>query len=528
SPQAVFLSLSPADMPGHQPSPSKEKGPPIMKIGQIVSSERRNYKIEQVLGAGGFGQVYKIHVVDDYDKKFALKVEWPDSNPTKNRLKVEIMTFADIDKAPNTVNKTHFTKQVDLGKTRHFVYIVMDLIHASLLDIYVKMLDKKMSHSSTIKIGRQTLEAIAALHECGWIHRDIKPDNFAVGRPPKDNLVYMLDFGIAKNYLDEKGQHRLPRARVAYLGTTWYSSRNSHQHREQSRKDDYEVWCYMMLTFFKYLQFPWANDEDHDILYSKKNRFMTAPEDTEMCMPKRFADVIKLVDRMKYSDVGDVKTINLLLDEVVKAEKIDESLPFDWIGKTMPEREEEREESRKDDDAEKRKRRPSKDRKQEEKRNEKESVEERKRRLEQQLVKIARDEEEARERGRKERKRRSRDRTRDDDDRRRRRRKTTREREEEDDYDEDSEGDYDSEEEEEERRRRKSKDRRRTRSSAADDEPRRKKGGRRRDSRVPVEHRRSRTSERRKKTSRDKSGGSKLEKYGHRKRRSRERDEEFA
>ncbi|GMT21969.1 hypothetical protein PFISCL1PPCAC_13266, partial [Pristionchus fissidentatus] len=78
-----------------------------------------------------------------------------------------------------------------------------------------------------------------------------------------------------------------------------------------------------------------------------KELFMTTPENSGVQMPKRFADVIKLVNRMKYSDVGDVKTINLLLDEIVKDEKIDESLPFDWIGKTMPEREEEREESRK-------------------------------------------------------------------------------------------------------------------------------------------------------------------------------------
>ncbi|GMT21972.1 hypothetical protein PFISCL1PPCAC_13269, partial [Pristionchus fissidentatus] len=405
----------------------------------------------------------------------------------------------------------------------------MDLIHCSLHVIYNGLLGGKMSRSSTIKIGRQTLEAVAALHECGWIHRDIKPDNFGVGRPPKDNVIFMLDFGIAKNYLDEKGQHRVPRARVPYLGTSSYASRNNLDDREQSRLDDYEVWCYMMIEFFKSGQFPWHRAQTKQQNIDMKNAFMTAPETSGLQMPKRFADIVKLVNRMKYSDVGDVKTINLLLDEIVRDEKIDESLPFDWIGKTMPETEEERDESRKDDDAEKRKRRPSKERKQEEKRDERESVEERKKRLERQLVKVYTTGNFPTDIGRKERKRRSRDCTRDDDDRRRRRRRTTRETGEEDDYDEDSEGDYDSEEEEEERHRRRSKNRRRTRSSVADDEPRRKRGGRRRNSRDKVDRRRSRTPHgRRRKTSKEKSGGSKVEKYGRRKRRSRERDEEFA
>ncbi|GMT21970.1 hypothetical protein PFISCL1PPCAC_13267, partial [Pristionchus fissidentatus] len=175
-----------------------------LKIGQIVSSEKRNYKIEQKLGKGGFGQVYKVHVVDDYDKKYAMKVEWPNPDPTMNRLKVEITTFAEVEKAPSTVNKTHFVKQVDLGE------LTIAFYNAARVPITIFKERRSISctsswmPSSAIKIGRQTLEAIAALHECGWLHRDIKPENFAVGRPPKDNVIFMLDFGITKNYLDEK------------------------------------------------------------------------------------------------------------------------------------------------------------------------------------------------------------------------------------------------------------------------------------------------------------------------------------
>ncbi|KAK6051094.1 hypothetical protein COOONC_11402 [Cooperia oncophora] len=76
---------------------------------------------------------------------------------------------------------------------------------------------------------------------------DIKPQNYAVGLAEQQNMVYMLDFGIARKYtVGDTKEVKLPRAKVSFLGTVRFASRACHKNLEQGRKDDLESWIFML------------------------------------------------------------------------------------------------------------------------------------------------------------------------------------------------------------------------------------------------------------------------------------------
>jgi len=95
------------------------------------------------------------------------------------------------------------------------------------------------------------------LHDKGFIHRDIKPDNFVIGLYKKAPIIYMIDFGLAKRYIDAKTHLHIPYSQGKSLtGTARYASVNAHLGMEQSRRDDLESIGYLLIYLFKGI-LPW-------------------------------------------------------------------------------------------------------------------------------------------------------------------------------------------------------------------------------------------------------------------------------
>ena len=94
------------------------------------------------------------------------------------------------------------------------------------------------SLSTTLRLGYQILKGIEAIHDVGFLHRDVKPSNFAVGRTPQTmRHIFMLDFGLARQYTNAAGEVRPPRGAAGFRGTVRYASINAHKNKEMGKEE---------------------------------------------------------------------------------------------------------------------------------------------------------------------------------------------------------------------------------------------------------------------------------------------------
>lgn len=136
------------------------------------------------------------------------------------------------------------------------------------------------------------------LHDKEFIHRDIKPENFLMGVSKKSHIVYSIDFGLAKRYLDPRtGRHILFKENKGMTGTARYASLNAQLGNEQSRRDDLEAVGYMFCYFLRDGNLPWMG------LRAKRSE--KAKLLIEMKRDTKFEDLLKgyhseFIDFMNY------------------------------------------------------------------------------------------------------------------------------------------------------------------------------------------------------------------------------------
>lgn len=92
------------------------------------------------------------------------------------------------------------------------------------------------------------------IHEAGYIYNDLKLDNILVGEcrdypnyKRTQHRIRIIDFGLAKTYIDENGEH-LPKKRERYFrGNMIFASKNAYNLYTQSRRDDLISLCYLLI-----------------------------------------------------------------------------------------------------------------------------------------------------------------------------------------------------------------------------------------------------------------------------------------
>ena len=160
--------------------------------------------------------------------------------------------------------------------------MIIDLLGPSLEDVRSKRVDQRFTLPTVLNIGIKAVsklikvERLEFMHSKSIIHRDIKPDNFLIGLGKKANEIYIIDFGLARRYRDQKTKIHIPyRENKSLVGTARYASINTHLGIEQSRRDDLEGLAYVLLYLVRG-SLPWQGmkgvlpKEKHSAIMEKK------------------------------------------------------------------------------------------------------------------------------------------------------------------------------------------------------------------------------------------------------------------
>src|SRR5215831_12684792 len=164
-----------------------DKVPPKMAVS--IGSQLGSYEITELLGKGGFGEVYRAK-----DKKLkrevAIKI-LPDefsSNPDR------LIRFQREAEVLASLNHPNIAQIYGLEDAEGHSCIAMELVKGETLQARLRR--REIPISETLPIARQIAEALEAAHERGIIHRDLKPGNIMI---TSDGKVKVLDFGLAKS-----------------------------------------------------------------------------------------------------------------------------------------------------------------------------------------------------------------------------------------------------------------------------------------------------------------------------------------
>ncbi|DBB13465.1 hypothetical protein WJX82_005200 [Trebouxia sp. C0006] len=238
---------------------------PVPAKTQVGSSP--TYHVDKRLGKGGFGQVFLGRRVvvrrnsrDTKPHQVALKFEHKTSKGcTSSGTPYEWGIYQNLGEVYG-LPKMHYK-----GKQGDFYIMVMDLLGPSLWDAWnSQSIDMTPQYVACVAV--EAIIILQALHEKGYVHGDVKPENFLLGPPdsPRANKLYVVDLGLATKWRTTGGQHvKYEQKPDDFRGTIRYASVHAHLGRTGSRRDDLESLAYTLMFLLKG-RLPWQGFQGED------------------------------------------------------------------------------------------------------------------------------------------------------------------------------------------------------------------------------------------------------------------------
>ncbi|KAF1770102.1 hypothetical protein GCK72_001920 [Caenorhabditis remanei] len=306
-----------------------------MKPGEEIG---KNWKVVKAIQSDkGFNTIY---VGEHIQKKKLAAIKIERKTETIKMLQFELFVLLTVEKK----NKCkQFCKLFEKGNEKDYNWIAITLCGKSLRTLRKNQPGGKLSVACGLSVAQQCLKGLEELHLLGFIHRNVAPSVFAIGRFSGDNNsemrnIYILDFGFAHQYKNKDGTLKPPSPNPwKYVGSLRHMPRAAFQRVEFSRMEDLEMWFYLSVELVKGC-LPWAHlkkpKEVHD--YQKMCRNGLQMREMLGGLPPEFVDIMQMIDKLSFTDTPNYKEIYGLLTNAILFSGKNE-FPYDWEESEMNE-----------------------------------------------------------------------------------------------------------------------------------------------------------------------------------------------
>ena len=273
-----------------------------MEMGTVIANK---YKLIEKIGNGSFGFVFKAITIKN-GSLVAIKFENYDAK--SKLLKYEAQIYRYLEGGVGIPYIKWFG--VYESESFTFRFMVFDLLGNSLYDL--KHQYKLFTIEQTQKCGYDVIRIIKYIHSMGYLHRDVKPENFLFGIGNESKKMYAIDFGLSKRFLDDNNTHIPMKHHKKFTGTIRYLSTNVHEGNEPSRRDDLISVGYMLMFLLKG-SLPWqklnniSKEDKIKQIYKIKNYY----KHNNLCndYPVFLIDYMNYVYNLKYDDIPNYNHI---------------------------------------------------------------------------------------------------------------------------------------------------------------------------------------------------------------------------
>uniref|UniRef100_A0A8R1HYU5 Protein kinase domain-containing protein n=1 Tax=Caenorhabditis japonica TaxID=281687 RepID=A0A8R1HYU5_CAEJA len=265
-------------------------------VKDSTKENKPTWTLRREIGKGAFGTVY--HATNETSRQeAALKVETMTAGD--NLLKIEREIMLAMRNEPNAIHI------FDDGIYTDFRFIVMTLCGPD-LEKLAELMNNKFTKETVLRVSIRTLLAVKTLHEYEYVHRDLKPCNFALDYLPNSHHIYLFDYGMARRYArkDSSGNYylRRPREQVQFRGTIRFCSLNMHNRKELGRVDDIWSWLYMLVEM--HVPLPWSHTVHQEKAEAQKQELFTEFLTKDPFLAN-FLPILKLLNSWEYADRPD-------------------------------------------------------------------------------------------------------------------------------------------------------------------------------------------------------------------------------